>query len=62
MPGLGPSPVSEVMPNGAVLRRRPPGRPASSRRMSNRIVQVVILATSAFALLDLVLLASSLHH
>jgi len=30
--------------------------------MSNRIVQVVILATSAFALLDLVLLASSLHH
>jgi len=60
--GLGRPPVTVITTNGSVMRRRPPGIPAATKRMSNRIVQVVIVATSAFALLDLALLASSLHH
>ena len=41
-----------------------PHRPhaARSTQISNRIAQAIIVATSAFALLDLGLLVSSLHH
>ena len=46
--------------NGATMNRR--RVPIASNRTSERIVQVVILATSAFAILDLYLLATSLVH
>jgi hypothetical protein len=45
-----------VMPN----RVRPVNRPVSSQRSSAWVVRVVVLATTAFALFDLVLLMSSL--
>ena len=46
--------------NGVAVNR---GRiPTASNRVSQWIVQIVILATSAFAVLDLYLLATSFHH
>jgi hypothetical protein len=58
--GLGPPAVRRVTANGvAVNRKRVPTAP---NRGSAWIVQVVIVATSAFAFLDLYLLATSSHH
>jgi hypothetical protein len=33
-----------------------------TKQISNRLAQVIMLATSAFALFDLLLLITSLHH
>jgi hypothetical protein len=58
--GRGPLAVRVVTANGvAVNRRRVPTAP---NRKSAWIVQVVIVATSAFAFLDLYLVATSFHH
>ena len=58
--GRGPPVVRLVTANGvAVNRRRVPTAP---NRGSAWIVQVVMVATSAFAFLDLYLLATSFHH
>jgi len=46
--------------NELVVNRR--RLPIASNRASQWIVQIVILATSAFAVLDLYLLATSFHH
>ncbi len=57
--GRGPPAVGLVTANGlAVNRRRVPTAPNAS----GWIVQIVILATSTFAVLDLYLLATSFHH
>ncbi|HEY5250908.1 MAG TPA: hypothetical protein VIJ09_04580 [Acidimicrobiales bacterium] len=60
--GRGPPSVSWNSPHGSVgERRRTPSK--VNTRTSRTIVQVIMLATSAFALLDLYLLSSSgLHH
>jgi hypothetical protein len=55
------APVVVTQVNGVPVRR-PRSTNAATRRVSHRIVHVVMLATSAFALLDLSLLVSSLHH
>lgn len=58
--GRGPPTVRLVTVNGlAVNRKRVPSAP---NRASGWIVQVVIVATSAFAFLDLYLLLTSAHH
>jgi hypothetical protein len=49
-----------VTANGAVMNRR--HVPTTPNRASAWIVQVVIVATSAFAFLDLYLLLTSGHH
>ena len=46
--------------NGVAVNRR--RVPIASNRASQWIVQIVILATSAFAVLDLYLLATSFYH
>jgi hypothetical protein len=49
-----------IAANGVIMERRRPT--AAPPRPSRWIVQVVMLATSAFALLDLYLLIASVHH
>ena len=44
----------------SVARRRP--TPVKANRITGWIVRSIILATTAFALIDLFLLASGLHH
>ena len=56
----GPPAVRLVTANGAPRNRR--RVPTPSNRASGWIVQVVMVATSVFALLDLYLLATSGHH
>ena len=59
VPGREP-PVVMLMPaNGVAMNRR---RVSSAPNASAWIVQVVIVATSAVAFLDLYLLATSFHH
>jgi len=58
--GRASAAVRILTPNAvAVNRRRVPTAP---NRTSQWIIQIVILATSAFAILDLYLLATSFHH
>ena len=59
--GRGPPAVRLVSPNNATIQRRRT-QANNTKRISNRIVQVIMLATSAFALFDLSLLITSLHH
>jgi len=58
--GEGPAAVRLVTANGAVMNGR--DVPTTPNRASAWIVQVVIVATSAFAFLDLYLLLTSGHH
>jgi hypothetical protein len=58
--GRGPPAVRLVTANGVVMNRR--HVPTTPNRASAWIVQVVIVATSAFAFLDLYLLLTSGHH
>lgn len=53
-------PVGILTANGVAVKRE--RIPTASNRASQWIVQIVILATSAFAVLDLYLLATSFHH
>lgn len=55
----GPPAVSVVTANGVTANRR--HVPTTPNRGSAWIVQVVMVATSAFAFLDLYLLATSFH-
>jgi hypothetical protein len=59
--GRGPPAVRLVSPNRAAMERRRI-QANNTKRISNRIVQVIMLATTAFALFDLSLLITSLHH
>ena len=52
--------VKLVTANGAPIDRR--RVPTAPNRASGWIVQIVIVATSAFAVLDLYLLAAGVHH
>jgi hypothetical protein len=58
--GRGPPAVRLVTANGVAMDRR--RVPTAPNRASGWIVQVVIVATSAFAFLDLYLLLTSGHH
>jgi hypothetical protein len=58
--GRGPPAVRLVTANGAAMNRR--RAPTTPNRASGWIVQIVIVATSAFAFLDLYLLITSGHH
>jgi hypothetical protein len=58
-PRRGLPPATILTANGVAVTR---GTPAASNRASQWIVQIVILATSAFAVLDLYLLATGFHH
>jgi hypothetical protein len=59
-PGRGAPVVRLVATHGVVVERR--RLPVAPNRASGRIVHVVIVATSAFAFLDLFLLLSPAHH
>ena len=58
--GRGSLAVSLVTTNGVAVNRR--RGPIAPNRASQWIVQIIIAATSAFAFLDLYLLAASGHH
>jgi hypothetical protein len=58
--GREPPAVRILTANGVAVNHR--RLPIASNRASQWIVQIVILATSAFAVLDLYLLATSFHH
>ena len=58
--GRGPPAVRLVTANGTAMNHR--RGPTTPNRASAWIVQVVIVATSAFAFLDLYLLLTSGHH
>jgi hypothetical protein len=59
--GRGPPSVRLVSPNRAAIERRRI-QASHTKQISNRLVLVVMLATSAFALFDLLLLITHLHH
>ena len=56
----GPPAARIVTANGAAIDRR--RVPTAPNRASGWIVQIVIVATSAFAVLDLYLLATGVHY
>jgi len=58
--GREPTPVRSVTANGVIVNRK--RVPTAPNHASTWIVQVVIVATSAFAFLDLYLVATSFHH
>ncbi len=59
--GRGPPAVRLVSPHGTAMDRRRT-QANKTKRISGRIVQIVMLVTTAFALLDLSLLLTSGHH
>jgi hypothetical protein len=59
--GRGPPDVRWVSPNLAAMERRRI-QANHTKQISNRFVHVIMLATTAFALFDLSLLITSLHH
>jgi hypothetical protein len=58
--GREPAPVRILTANGVAINRN--RVPVAPNRGSQWIVQIVIVATSVFAVLDLYLLATSFHH
>jgi hypothetical protein len=58
--GRGPPSVRLASPNRAAIERRRI-HANHTKQISNRLVLVVTLATSAFALFDLLLLITHLH-
>jgi hypothetical protein len=59
--GQGPPIVRLASPHGTATTRRR-AQDIKTKRISGRIVHIVMLATCAFALLDLSLLLTSGHH
>lgn len=73
---MAPAYPSGHGPDVRLVRQRPPGysaprrspgaprpaRPGSGRRITAWLVRSIMLATAAFALLDLFLLTSAVHH
>jgi len=61
-PGPAPGSLTLRLTAASVHAPRRAAGPATARRFTAWIVRIIMLATSTFAVLDLYLLATSVHH